>query len=195
MVNKPTQTKNKIKRLTLLLLSLLLTSAGSTTTEKYNRAKHFGSWIDADRDRQNTRHEVLIEESLIPVKYKTDKKRIVKTGLWWCPYTGEYYTNATALDIDHVIPLKEAWRSGADRWKKEKRRAFANSLKNSDHLIAVSKRANRQKSDRDPADWLPANKPWITNYLVIWTRIKKEWKLEIDPRERRVIIKYIPAID
>ena len=97
--------------------------------------------------------------------------------------------------IDHVIPLKEAWRSGADKWTKAKRRAYANSLKNSDHLIAVSKRANRQKSDRDPANWLPANKPWVTHYLSIWLRIKKEWGLDMDPRERQVIVKYIPSID
>ena len=71
----------------------------------YNRDQ-FGPWIDADGDCQNTRHEVLIEESRVPVTFKTSRQCIVISGEWHDPYTGRVFTDPSMLDVDHVVPLK-----------------------------------------------------------------------------------------
>ena len=74
-------------------------------SSKYDR-KQFGTWIDADGDCQNTRHEVLTEESLIPVTFKTSRQCFVKSGQWLDPYTGRVFTNPSLLDVDHVVPTQ-----------------------------------------------------------------------------------------
>ena len=150
-------------------------------------ASNFGNWIDADGDCQNTRHEVLIEESRIPVTFKTSRQCIVISGEWHDPYTGRLFTNPSLLDVDHVVPLKEAFDSGADEWSRQKKIRFANDLENRDHLIAVYRSANRSKGAKDPARWLPPNKDYHQEYIRIWLEIKKEWGLSIDPDEARVI--------
>ena len=85
-------------------------------------------WVDEDKDCQNTRHEVLIEESLAKVAFKTDRKCQVATGEWFAPYTGETVTDATRLDIDHMIPLKNAHNSGGWAWDRSRKAAFANEM-------------------------------------------------------------------
>ncbi len=72
----------------------------------------YGGWRDADGDCQDTRQEVLIAESLVPVALDSRGCRVV-SGQWLDPYTGQTFTNPSDLDIDHFIPLAEAHRSGA----------------------------------------------------------------------------------
>ena len=91
------------------------------------------------------------------------------------------------LDVDHVVPLKEAFLSGADQWSRQEKIRYANDLKNTDHLIAVYRGANRSKGAKDPALWLPPNIDYHHEYIRIWLEIKMEWGLSIDPEEARVI--------
>ena len=119
--------------------------------DTYDR-NEYGPWKDVDRDCQNTRHEVLIGSSAEPVQFKTEKQCLVVAGKWIGLYTGKVFTNARKIDIDHVVPLKEAHISGASGWTKEKKRQFANDA---DNLLAVSKSANRSKGAKDPAKWMP----------------------------------------
>ncbi len=134
-------------------------------------------WIDEDGDGQDTRQEVLIEESLIPVTF--DQKGRVKSGKWHDPYTGKYFTNPSDLDVDHVVPLKYAHDSGGHKWSAEKKMAFANELDDKNHLIAVSKSANRSKGSKSPLEWLPTNEEFIPEYISIWISIKEKWGLDI----------------
>lgn len=83
--------------------------------------------------------------------------------------------------IDHVVPLKEAWESGAWNWSPEKRRDYANDLVDENHLMAVSASANRQKGDRDPMDWMPDRNK--CRYLRAWVSIKERWELSADQAE------------
>lgn len=158
----------------------------STSPLTYDR-KQFGNWIDADEDCQDTRQEVLIEESVIPVTFKTTRQCEVGSGMWVDHYTGSVFTNPSLLDVDHVVPLKEAFLSGADQWSAQKKIEYANYLKNKDHLIAVYRGANRSKGAQDPARWLPPNQAYHREYVSIWLKIKKEWGLSMDPEEARVI--------
>ena len=152
----------------------------------YDR-KEFGDWVDADGDCQDTRQEVLIEESLIPVTFKTARQCIVISGEWHDPYTGRVFTDPSLLDVDHVVPLKEAFDSGANTWRRQKKILFANDLENEDHLIAVYRSSNRSKGARDPARWLPPNQAYHREYVTIWLEIKKAWGLSLDPLEASVI--------
>ena len=152
----------------------------------YDR-KQFGNWIDADGDCQDTRQEVLIEESRIPVTFKTARQCRVIAGEWHDPYTGRVFADPSLLDVDHVVPLKEAFDSGADQWSGEKMRQYFNDLTNTDHLIAVYRGTNRSKGARDPAHWLPPNQAYHREYVTIWLEIKKAWGLSLDPEEAKVI--------
>jgi hypothetical protein len=168
--------------LILFSIIILLPSVYAQTCVKYNRSS-YQHWIDSDRDCQNTRNEVLIAESTVPVKFKTGSKCRVLSGKWIDPYTGLTFTNPRKLDIDHLIPLKEAHDSGAWQWSSAKRRRFANSLKNENHLIAVQASANRRKGARDVAEWLPPNIQYRKEYARIWTKIKVDWGLTADKSE------------
>lgn len=160
----------------------------------YDRDEHFGKgWIDADQDTQSTRQEVLADESLIPVTWSSNGEKVI-SGLWYDLFTGRNFTrpnregsNYAILQIDHMVPLKEAWQSGAKDWTKERRVLFANDLSNNGHLVAVRGGTNASKGDRDPADWLPPNESFHCAYVITWTAIKNEWGLSMDEAERNAI--------
>ena len=172
-------------RVTRTLLALLLTLLATTALAEcppYDR-KDYRHWIDADRDCQNTRHEVLIEESLTPVMFKTDKGCKVVSGNWLGSYSGDVFTDASKLDIDHLVPLKEAHESGGYAWDADRRRDYANDLSDPNTLIAVDRGLNRQKGAGDPSEWLPPNKAYQTEYAEAWVAVKVKWGLTADKRE------------
>jgi hypothetical protein len=172
---------------TSLLVSLLQSSVSASThllvvaedkTTGYKRTS-FKHWIDADRNGCNTRAEVLIEEAI--VKPKIGPKCKLTGGKWLSAYDGKTITNASQLDVDHMVPLAEAWRSGAWKWTAAQRQAFANDLDNSEALIAVTASTNRSKGDKDPSLWMPA-KDHCT-YIQNWISIKVKYSLSIDIEE------------
>lgn len=162
-------------------ISLKISDSASQTP--YNR-KHWKHWIDKHLDCQDERAEVLIEQSLTPVKFATNKKCRVVSGKWIGLYTKNTYTKASDLDIDHVVPLKEAHLSGGDSWSKVKKMIFANDR---DNLIAVDKRQNRQKGFKDPSKWLPLNTDGHCRYIRKWTFLKLKYNLTLDNKEIEVV--------
>jgi hypothetical protein len=154
----------------------LVVAEDKTTGYKRSAFKH---WIDADRNRCNTRAEVLIEEAI--VKPKIGPKCKLTGGKWLSAFDGKTITNASKLDVDHMVPLAEAWRSGAWKWTFAQRQAFANDLDNSEALIAVTRSTNRSKGDKDPSLWMPAKNQCI--YIQNWISIKIKYSLTADPQE------------
>ena len=140
----------------------------------------YGQWIDEDKDCQNTRHEVLIKNSLVEPKFKTPKKCQVISGKWLDPYSGKYFYKASELDIDHVWPVKTAHEAGASVWSKEKKRKFYNDF---DNLIPVSASLNRSKKDKTPAEWMPPNKAFRCKYLQQWSFVQTKYKLKEPSRQ------------
>jgi hypothetical protein len=151
--------------------------------ESYNR-KDWPHWIDMDGDCQNERAEALIAASLTEVKFKRDKNCVVSQGKWFDPYSGGNFTDARKLDIDHIIPLKEAHISGGNLWNREQRRIFANDPEN---LLVVSARENREKGAKDPAKWLPDSTSYHCEYVRTWLRVKTKYALAIDLEEKDAI--------
>lgn len=143
----------------------------------------FEHWIDADGDGCDTRREVLIQESLTPVTVGAGCD--ISGGTWISLYDGFTSSEPSDFDIDHMVPLAEAWDSGASSWSDSRRRDFANDLGSSYSLIAVSSSSNRSKSDGDPSDWLPSDSAYVCEYLQQWVSVKQQWDLSVDEAEAR----------
>lgn len=148
-------------------------------------------WIDADGDCQDTRTEVLVAESLSPVVFTDAKKCEVASGQWRCPYTDRTFSDPRQLDVDHMVPLAEAHRSGGARWSAERRRDYANDLVDPEHLVAVYKGANRSKGAQTIAQWLPQEPGSRCAYVETWLAIKAKWKLSLDEAERAAARDYL----
>lgn len=142
----------------------------------------FKHWTDADSDSCNTREEVLIAESRSRAQVDAFGCKVVE-GDWFSPYEGATFTSPGGLDVDHVIPLKEAWDSGAWEWTASRRQAFANDLSDPRSLIAVSASQNRSKGDKDPSNWIPPQASYLCTYLSDWVAIKSHWGLSMDQSE------------
>ena len=141
----------------------------------------FRHWIDADGDGCDTRREVLIAESTTPVNVGAGCS--ISGGTWVSAYDGVTTSDASKFDVDHFVPLAEAWRSGAHAWDSTTRRNFANDLGYEMSLIAVSASSNRSKSDRDPSRWMPPSSSFKCEYVYSWIQVKLRWKLTIDSAE------------
>jgi hypothetical protein len=143
-----------------------LTLAAPEATAPYDRAQ-FPHWIEMSSGC-DTRCVVL------------DRQR--SSGGWLSAYDGYVATRPAELEIDHVVPLAEAWVSGASTWTLARRQAFANDLA-SGELLAVSSWSNRDKGAADPAVWRPPDPGWWCTYADAWVRVKLRWGLTADAAE------------
>ena len=150
------------------------------TAHSYDRAA-FRHWTDADSDGCNTRYEVLIEESTTPVSVAPSCT--LTGGTWVSPYDGVTATSPAGIEIDHVVALAEAWRSGAWAWNAQQREEFANDLGVPYALTAASTVSNQSKADKDPARWMPSNGSYVCEYATSWALVKYRWSLSVDEAE------------
>ncbi len=121
----------------------------------------------SDYDRDDYRYPQTVEDSLI-----------ARMGRIYGPYTGTVFDNKTETHIEHMVALKQAHLSGACAWDAEKRKQFARDL---DNLTLAAPEVNRDKSAKDPKDWLPKkNKCW---YIARVAATKQRWLLTVDRGE------------
>ncbi|AJC60353.1 HNH endonuclease family protein [Streptomyces sp. 769] len=146
--------------------------------EGYSRAK-FPHWIN-QYGKCDTREVVLARDG---EDVKQDEECRAISGTWFSEYDAEVFHNARQLDIDHVVPLANAWRSGADTWTTPERRKFANDLVHS-QLIAVSARSNRSKGDQSPDQWAPPRHAYWCTYARAWTDVKHVYHLNVTEPEK-----------
>jgi len=144
----------------------------------------FRHWTDADGDGCSTRAEVLIIEARGTPLVGAD---CAVSGSWRSAYDGIITTFPGTFDIDHIVPLKEAWDSGAWAWTPALRQRFANDLGDWRSLRAVTARSNRSKADKDPAQWLPPRIAFRCTYANDWIAVKTRWSLRVDPAEREAL--------
>ncbi len=160
-------------------------------TSPYDRDAQFGGdWIDADGDCQSTRHEVLLAESTVAPTLSSSGCTVT-AGRWTPSYDGGTYTLASELEIDHLVPVSEAWDSGAQTWTQQQRVAFYNDLGFANSLVAISNSLNQSKSDRGPEQWLPPVD--VCGYITAWTAVKIRWSLTVDPTEQAALIRTADA--
>ncbi|MCM3594961.1 HNH endonuclease family protein [Metabacillus idriensis] len=110
----------------------------------------------------------------------------VTSGKWYSYYDGVTLYNPSDLDIDHVVALAEAWRSGASSWTTDKREDFANDLSGT-QLIAVSASTNRSKGDQDPSTWQPPRSGAACGYSKWWISTKYKWSLSLQSSEKTAL--------
>ncbi|MFJ5552534.1 HNH endonuclease family protein [Streptomyces sp. NPDC093225] len=132
----------------------------------------------------NTRETVLKRDG---VNVVTDSSCAATSGSWYSAYDGATWTLASDLDIDHVVPLAEAWRSGASSWTTAKRQQFANDLTRP-QLIAVTDNVNQAKGDLDPAKWMPSLASYRCTYARMWVNVKQYWGLNMDSAEKTALV-------
>lgn len=149
----------------------------------------FKLWIDEDDDGCDTRREVLIVEAVTTPTVGSSCS--LAGGEWLSPYDGVTFTDPSGLDIDHVVPLAEAWDSGASAWTADRRMRFANDLDVPWALVAVSAGSNRSKGDRDPADWMPPLESFTCTYVAWWVEGKARWSLTIDTDEQDALARFV----
>lgn len=157
-------------------------SSGTENRTGYSRDL-FRLWVDADGDGCDTRAEVLIAEA--DVAPTVGSSCSLSGGRWYSYYEGASQTSSSALDIDHVVALAEAWDSGARTWSASRREAYANDLGDSRTLVAVTASLNRSKGDQDVAEWLPPINR--CRYVKDWVAVKIRWGLSVDPAERSAL--------
>ena len=161
-----------------LLETLVVAKAG--TMARYSREK-FPHWRSTG-ENCDVRDSVLKRDGT-KVKYSGCN---VVAGTWNSLYDGKVLNSPTKVDIDHVVPLANAWRSGAAAWSTDKRSDFANDLARP-QLVAVSATSNRSKGDQDPSTWKPTETGGWCEYARDWIDVKAYWKLTVTTAEKTAL--------
>ena len=163
---------------TALLKKLKVAKAGSMKGYKREEFPHWRS----TGDNCDVRDTVLKRDG---TKVKVSGCNVV-AGTWRSVYDGKSLNSPTKVDIDHVVPLANAWRSGAAAWTTDKREDFANDVERP-QLIAVSATSNRSKGDQDPSQWKPTTTSTWCEYAEDWIEVKSYWKLTVTTAEKTAL--------
>ncbi|EFF90793.1 MULTISPECIES: HNH endonuclease family protein [unclassified Streptomyces] len=168
------------------------TYLASLTVATENRTGYsrdlFPHWITISGSC-NTRETVLKRDGS---NVTTDSSCAATSGSWYSPYDGATWTAASDLDIDHLVPLAEAWDSGASKWTTAQRQAFANDLTRP-QLIAVTDNVNQAKGDQDPATWMPSRTAYRCTYVRAWVQVKYYYNLSVDSAEKSALQNYLAS--
>jgi len=150
----------------------------------YSRAMFGPAWQDVDHNGCDTRNDIL-HRDLKPLTLQSGSC-VVSKGTLHDLYTGKTIhfirgiNTSLTVQIDHVVALADAWRTGAKKWAASRRLAYANDP---EVLLAVDGPANTQKSDSDSASWLPPKKSFDCRYVAKQIAIKTKYGLWLTPTE------------
>jgi hypothetical protein len=164
-----------------------LTVAAWTHTTTYDRDL-FPHWATVS-GACNTRETVLKRDGSAVV---VNSACTATAGSWFSPYDGATWSAASDVDIDHMVPLKNAWISGAWAWTTAKRQSFANDLTNP-QLIAVTDNVNQSKSDKSPDAWKPPVTSYHCTYARMWVKVKYAWSLTVTSAEKAAVTTMLNA--
>lgn len=191
---KPRRVKYRKRRAKLALkrLATLTVRPDDAAIPTYERSEFGHGWDDVDGDGQNERAEVLINfhrpgPGKVALDFGTVHERRVVSGRWRCRFSGEHVTDATKLDIDHLVPLAEAWESGAHQWDKDRRERYANGVgvrsNKRSWLLPVQASLNRSKGKKRPDEWMPPNERYLLHYACDWILTKHHWGMSVSKTE------------
>ncbi len=160
-------------------------SSSGQASSGYSRER-FPHWKTVE-GKCDTREAVLKRDGR---NVRTDDNCKATAGEWTSPYDGETWTNAADVDIDHMVPLANAWRSGAADWTDEQRQKFANDL---DHhqLFAVTDNVNQAKGDQGPESWKPPLTTYWCTYAGYWIEVKHAYRLSVNDKEKAALLEML----
>ncbi|MER7664884.1 MULTISPECIES: HNH endonuclease family protein [unclassified Streptomyces] len=161
------------------LSQLTVRAEGSSTGYSRDLFPHWSTQSGAC----NTREVVLKRDGRNVVQ---DSSCAATSGSWYSEYDGATWSAASDVDIDHIVPLAEAWRSGANSWTTSRRGSFANDLTRP-QLIAVTDNVNQSKGDQDPAEWMPSRTTYRCTYARMWVQVKQYYAMSVDSAEKSAL--------
>jgi hypothetical protein len=153
----------------------------------WSKASEFG-W-DPPEWSCNAREAALIRDG---EAVEVGRECKVESGTWLDPYTTNTYTEPSDIDTDHVVPLANAWRSGASYWDNEERERYANDP---EVLLSVEDNANQSKGDKGPEAWKPPNEAVWCDYAVRWIGIKDKYDLSVNEQEKAALVEMLDACE
>lgn len=145
----------------------------------YSRAQFGTEWKDVDQNGCDTRNDILARD-LKQIVLKAGDDCVVATGMLHDPYTATTITfvrgagTSSKVQIDHLVALAAAWRTGAAQWTASRRVTYANDRS---VLLAVDGPRNGSKGDRDASEWLPPNVLYHCRYVAKQIAIKTKYRL------------------
>jgi hypothetical protein len=165
---------------------------GKAPLTGYSRVGDFGrAWLDVDHNGCDTRDDILARDLQNTVRSGQCK---ILTGVLNEPYTGKIIDflrgvkTSALVQIDHLVPLANAWQTGAQQLTQLQRQQLANDPLN---LLAVDGSSNEQKSDGDAATWLPAQKSFRCSYVARQISVKTKYHLWVTSAERDAMVRVL----
>ncbi|MDR6416493.1 HNH endonuclease family protein [Pseudarthrobacter sulfonivorans] len=156
----------------------------------YAREEFGPAWADVDRNGCDTRNDILARDLEGETFKPGTRNCVVATGRLADEYTGTIInfvrgnTTSSAVQIDHLVALSDAWQKGAQRLSAEQRRQLANDPLN---LMAADGPTNSAKGDKDAATWLPPSKLFRCEYVARQTAVKAKYHLWVTKAEHDAI--------
>ncbi|WP_067813215.1 HNH endonuclease family protein [Nocardia inohanensis] len=174
-----------------------LTVAWNRNWESYDRNAFGPGWSGRGGEPELangcTAREDVMKRDLTEVRLAESNSCLVLSGTLLDPYSGERLPynrfKASDIEIDHVVALGDAWRSGASGWSAGQRESFANDLGN---LLAVQKQANQDKGSKTPDQWRPREAYWC-DYARRWVAVKARWQLTVQPTEKSALAEMLDS--
>lgn len=156
----------------------------------YARDEFGAAWADADHNGCDTRNDILARDMAGETFKPGTNNCVVATGTLQDKYTGTIINfvrgqdTSSEVQIDHIVPLSDAWQKGAQELSADQRKELANDPLN---LMAADGPANSAKGDRDAATWLPPNRAFRCEYVARQTAVKAKYSLWVTQAEHDVI--------
>ncbi|WP_327093308.1 HNH endonuclease family protein [Nonomuraea sp. NBC_01738] len=149
----------------------------------YSHRRFLPEWAP-HRGACDTRETVLARDGR---GVRRDSRCRVVKGSWYSPYDGKWLKSEKEIDVDHVVPLSYAWRSGASKWSQARRRAFANDLTRPE-LVVVSHSVNIAKGGQGPQSWRPPRRAYWCRYATKWITVKHHYRLFVTRKEKVALL-------
>ncbi len=166
-----------------------LREAGASGAVTYEREGFGTPWTDVDGNGCDTRNDVLARD-LVAARAQAGSC-VQLSGTLHDPYSGTSVTfrrgatSSGAVQVDHVVALSDAWRSGASAWSRAQRVVFANDPLN---LLAVDGPLNEEKSGSDASAWVPPAQGYRCPYVARQIAVKTRYGLSVTPSERSAMV-------
>lgn len=145
------------------------------------RREEWPHWADVDGNGCDARQDALSAWSTVPATVNRSGTCKVVAGAWVSPYDQKASNNPGDFDVDHLVPLENAFRSGGWAWSTARRRAYANDP---GVLVVASASSNRSKGSDPPDQWRPSFRDSWCAYADGWVRVKSTWGLTVTTSER-----------